>query len=392
MLKTEIKRHGFFLCRPMKGAIAAGACALLLLFLPVTVMADPLIPANSPSAARPAGVAVDQIKVSLSGKPYEGTPVNIRELTILYSDGYIASPGADQIHFLTGVSGDDNMSQAPILHAGNNDITFEYRGSVYHFSLEAVPNTPATQAALTLQNELAESLYSHTSDSIFVTIRKYRTEESEYLLTHVIINDPSQIQSGLSHDSYGGERERPSDASKRMGWVVGVNGSNFNWGTGKPEYAGVCIKNRKVMDGSRTNGMEICLKEDGTLFSPPGGLSGEDLLAMGVRDSWSCGDTLLIDGGRGVNNGIQSHQYRYPRTAVGMVKPGEYYLITAGSGHYKGGMTYDEVRNVLLDHGCTYGKCMDGGGSSTLVFENCVVNVPAEGIERPVADYLFFSE
>lgn len=77
-----------------------------------------------------------------------------------------------------------------------------------------------------------------------------------------------------------------------------------------------------------------------------------------------------------------------------MVEPREYYLITAGSGHYKGGMTYDEVRDVLLAHGCTYGKCMDGGGSSTLVFENEVINVPAEGSgrERAVEDFCTFQK
>ena len=373
----------------LKKALFAGAVAMFLLFLPEEVRGEDLN-LNSINTAEDAVVMVERINVILSGTPYEGSRIQIKELSILYSDGFMEKLSGDQVHF---VDQDPNtwVNEAPILHEGENDIQFEYMGTIYRFNIKAVPNTPVSQAVTMLQEELAESLYSHVSDTIFVTIRKYRTAESEYFLTHVIINDPSQIRSGLAHDSYGGERERPSDASRRMGWVVGVNGSNFNWGTGKPEYAGICIKNRKVMDGSRTNGMEICLKDDGTLFSPPSGLTGDELLAMGVRDSWSCGDTLLISDGHGVNYGIQSHQYRYPRTAVGMVKPGEYYLITAGSGHYKGGMTYDEVRNVLLEHGCTYGKCMDGGGSSTLVFENHVVNVPAEGVERAVADYLFFS-
>ena len=77
-----------------------------------------------------------------------------------------------------------------------------------------------------------------------------------------------------------------------------------------------------------------------------------------------------------------------------MVEPGEYYLITAGSGHYKGGMTYNEVLDVLLVHGCTYGKCMDGGSFSMLVFEYKVINVLAEesGRERAVEDFLYFSD
>ena len=54
-------------------------------------------------------------------------------------------------------------------------------------------------------------------------------------------------------------------------------------------------------------------------------------------------------------------------------------------------MTYDEIRSVLLQFGCTFGKCADGGGSSTLVFEGDVLNSPAENdTERPVADFLYF--
>ena len=55
-------------------------------------------------------------------------------------------------------------------------------------------------------------------------------------------------------------------------------------------------------------------------------------------------------------------------------------------------MTYTEVRDVLLENGCTFGKCMDGGGSSTLVFEGDIVNTPASDGERPASDFLYFIE
>ena len=362
---------------------------ILLFFYCQNVSADPFIPSGIINTPKETRVSVEKIKVTIKGKVYEGTLVDIDKLTIYYNDGLIETIPGRRIRFVQSENR-MNENEVPILHAGRNEIRFLWQGSVFHFFIDAVANTPATLAARQLQDEINDSWHSYTSDSIFVTIRKYKTEQSEYLLSHVIINDPSQIRSGLSHDTYGGEREKPSDASKRMGWIIGINGSNFSWGTGRPEYAGLCIKNRKLMEGRYTNGMEICLKKDGTLFSPEKGLTGEELISMGVTDTWSCGDCLLISDGKGVNYSIQSQQYRYPRTAIGMVMPGEYYIITAGSGGYKGGMTYDEVREVLLRNGCTFGKCMDGGGSSTLVFENEVENPIAKKRERAVADYLFF--
>ena len=376
------RKKPFFMQVSIRALIAV--IAAVLLFLPFDRAEAGTL--NSSVCLTGKGVSEEEISVKLYEKPYDGTVLKIKSMEIRYSDGLIRRFPGDVVEFPGGT--------APTLCTGTNDIRFSINGENFHFYIDSLPATVATYAVENAQAELATALYSHVSDSIFVTIRKYQSDESEYLLTHVIIEDPSQINSALANDTYGGERECPSDASERLGWVVGVNGSNFSWETNRPVYAGVYIKDRKIMEGTAANGMEICLMEDGTLFSPDEGTSGEELLMQGVTDTWSCGDTLLIQDGEAVNVGIQSNQYRYPRTAIGMVEPGEYYLITAGSGHYKGGMTYDEVRDVLLAHGCTYGKCMDGGGSSTLVFENEVINVPAEGSgrERAVEDFLYFSE
>ena len=55
-------------------------------------------------------------------------------------------------------------------------------------------------------------------------------------------------------------------------------------------------------------------------------------------------------------------------------------------------MTYDEIRSTLMSRDCGFGKCLDGGGSSSLVFEKQLLNNPAAGSERPVTDFLYFTE
>jgi exopolysaccharide biosynthesis protein len=47
---------------------------------------------------------------------------------------------------------------------------------------------------------------------------------------------------------------------------------------------------------------------------------------------------------------------------------------------------------VLFELGCGYGKCMDGGGSASLVVDGELINTPAGGEERPVADFLYFTD
>ena len=312
-----------------------------------------------------------------------GKKPGITGVVIVYENGYSRELGLDEVEFLDDI--DEKMLP------GENVYHFQYLGGTYSILVHANTTTFVEDAVKYFKKEVANADYKYISDSIFVTITSHKTANSFYYLSHIVINDPSQIRSGLSHDTYGGEREKPTDAAKRLGWVIGTNGSNFSYETGRPVYAGTCIKNRQVMEPGTTNGLEICLMSNGVLFSPEMFVDPYKLIASGVTDTWSCGDTLLVIDGENVNVGDANEDYRYPRTAIGMVQPCEYYLITAGTTGYAMGLTYREIRDILLEHDCTFGKCMDGGGSSSLVFQGKLINTPVT-TERPVVDFLYFVE
>ena len=337
------------------------------------------------------GVDIDPIEITgasinVSGLLYEEDMLKFDTITLKYEDGKTIKVGKDEVEL-------SPEADLP-LTAGKNEIPFIYNGKMYTFTVDVLHDTEIRRATIRYAKEIETAEYSHLSETIMVTVNRYREAEYTYLLTHIIIDDPSQIHAGLSNDDYGGERETPSSAAKRLNWVVGINGSNFDYATNTPTMADAIIKNGQVMPDSKfvANGMEICLTNSGNLFSPQQGMTVNDLLNMGVTDTWCCGDTLLISNGEAVNVGIQSLDYRYPRTAIGMVRPCEYYLITAGEAGYSNGMTYDEIRDTLMSLDCGFGKCLDGGGSSTLIFEDKMLNSPATGSERPVTDFLYFTE
>ena len=320
------------------------------------------------------------------GLLFQEDMLNVTGIRLQYKDGHEEHAEMDEVRL-------EPEAYLPLVY-GDTEISFDYRGGTYAFTVNASRDTEIHRAMKDYADEIASAKYLHLTDTIMVTINEYETDEYYYLLTHIIIDDPSQIHAGLSNDDYGGARETPTSAAERLGWVVGINGSNFSYVTNTPTMADISIKNSQVMPDSKmtANGMEICLTNSGNLFSPQQGMTVQDLLAMGVTDTWCCGDTLLISNGQAVNVGIQSEQYRYPRTAIGMVRPCEYYIITAGNGGYNKGMTYDEIRDTLMSRDCGFGKCLDGGGSSSLVFEKQLLNIPATGSERPVTDFLYFTE
>ena len=86
----------------------------------------------------------------------------------------------------------------------------------------------------------------------------------------------------------------------------------------------------------------------------------------------------------------------YPRSAVGMIRRGEYVLLVAdGPGKVSTGsrgLDHYQLCNIFRRYGCVYAYQMDGGGSATLAYRGRVLNNPSDGSERPVADFLYFRE
>lgn len=153
------------------------------------------------------------------------------------------------------------------------------------------------------------------------------------------------------------------------------------------------IKNGKIVKDGTTTGSEVCLDIDGKLFTPQAGISAAKLLKQGVKDVFGTADPLLIQNGKKIDLASQHkiNSYYYNRTGIAMVHPGEYYIITAGENNYRRGVSFAEMQSIFSDLGCCFARSLDGGGSSSLVVKNKLLNSPAGNAERPVVDFLAFS-
>lgn len=109
------------------------------------------------------------------------------------------------------------------------------------------------------------------------------------------------------------------------------------------------------------------------------------------------GGPQLISGGRsttvsetaGYATGF--YQQRHPRTAIGWRKDGTLVLVTVDGRQPQRsvGMTIEELANLMLGLGCVEALNMDGGGSTTMVVKDRVVNSPSDLLgERAVSDAL----
>jgi exopolysaccharide biosynthesis protein len=108
------------------------------------------------------------------------------------------------------------------------------------------------------------------------------------------------------------------------------------------------------------------------------------------------GPQLLASGGfvaeaEAANYSQSLMRLRHPRTAIGRREDGRLILVTVdGRQPQKSvGMTIEELAKLMLELGCREALNLDGGGSTTMVIKNRIVNSPSDQIgERPVSDAL----
>ena len=106
------------------------------------------------------------------------------------------------------------------------------------------------------------------------------------------------------------------------------------------------------------------------------------------------GGPLLLSGGRVVLDPRAEQFGSYfsgpnARTAVGRTRAGKNLIIVVDKNGGAGGVSWDELAALCRDLlGCTEAMGFDGGGSSTMFVGDEVVNSPAGGAQRKVANIL----
>ena len=132
------------------------------------------------------------------------------------------------------------------LKKGENSIAVTYNNKTYTVKIKAKKKPAAINARSKFKEKAASADYEFEDETLFSTVKKKHTDTGTYLLTHIVVNSPDQVQGGLSYDSFGGEREQPSGFEVGNNAVIVTNGSYFSYETGQPACGNVFIKNGKI--------------------------------------------------------------------------------------------------------------------------------------------------
>lgn len=153
--------------------------------------------------------------------------------------------------------------------------------------------------------------------------------------------------------------------------IAGINGGAFSdtsWrGTGGAPL-GTVISNNKLLMYDPESPI-IGITADGQLLC--GKYTLDELKADKVTDAVTYGP-ILVQGGNPV---APTDSSRAPRTAIGQTKDGTMiFVITDGRSIKHLGASYQDVQNLMLQYHAVTAANLDGGSSTTMVYQGKVIN------------------
>ena len=276
------------------------------------------------------------------------------------------------------------------LPAGASTITITYNGKEYPFTVNAnktvsenIKQSPDETSARITQEEMDNADYSYEGNNLQIAIFRH-TEPDTYFISHVITGNNNVPEVALDKDIL----KEASSIEKNQQlheWIFGVNGSYYDedYLPDNPLY----IYNGKILIDGDSSGNELCITDEGELFTPKTGIPASKLTEAGVKWTAVSENPVIINNGEKAE--LPEKESMLPKTVIGMVNKHEYYIITNSNGTKSSDMTYKDIQNILYEKGCSYAKALSSGSNVSLMFNGEVINQNTVD-DKPIIDCFVF--
>jgi len=239
-----------------------------------------------------------------------------------------------------------------------------------------------------------EIIGTYSDAHMQVTLVQYVRNDTAIYAADVQLTGAEYLKTAFAQDTYGKNiTEKTSEMAAEHNAVLAINGDYY--GT---QESGYVIRNGIIYrDSAKKNTDVLCVYADGTLEVVDGeSVTAQALLDSGVWQAFSFGPGLLADGEITVSETeeVGKAMASNPRTALGMISPLHYvFVVSDGRTDESEGLSLYQLAEFMQSLNVTTAYNLDGGGSSTMVFEGEVVNNPAGGKsankERSVSDIVY---
>ena len=251
--------------------------------------------------------------------------------------------------------------------------------------------TPEATAAPTEAAQVISTANSYSDGNVIISISEVRAYDSTVYVADVVLSSPEYLQTAFANSTFGRNvTARTSSIAENANAVLAINGDYYG-----ARQSGYVIRNGVIYRSkANRNAEDLVIYQDGSFgIINESEISAQALLDSGAWNVLSFGPALLIDGEIAVssNEEVGRAMASNPRTAIGIVDDLHYlFVVSDGRTNASEGLSLRELAQVLKELGAKTAYNLDGGGSSTMVFQGQVVNNPTSNgkriTERSVSD------
>ena len=253
---------------------------------------------------------------------------------------------------------------------------------------------PTPQPDLFTDGEEIFDENSYKNANINIKITLYREKNTDVHVAEVQLRTAEYFRTAFAKNTFGRNiKEHTSAIARANGAVFAINGDYYG-----ARNSGYVIRNGVLYRDSSAGRDAMVLYYDGSVrIVREGTVAAKDLLNDGAWQTFTFGPGLISGGSVIVDEDdeVKAHLDSNPRTCIAMIEP-LHYLIAVSDGRTSrnAGLTLYELANFMKSLGASEAYNMDGGGSSTMVFMDRVINQPtSQGTtigERGVSDIVYF--
>ena len=235
---------------------------------------------------------------------------------------------------------------------------------------------------------------SYQDENITITLTQYREYDTSIYVADITLSSPEYLQTALAQNAYGRNvTEKTSEMAVENGAILAINGDYYG-----AQESGYVLRNGVLYRGIAERGQEdLVIYEDGSFeIITEDEVTAQELLDRGAVQILSFGPALVTGGDVSVTAGEEVGKARSsnPRTAIGVIDDLHYvFVVSDGRTDESEGLSLYQLAEFMSELGAETAYNLDGGGSSSMVFNGNVINNPTTSgnriKERSVSDIVY---
>ncbi len=252
-------------------------------------------------------------------------------------------------------------------------------------------------SASTVASTAASTQDSYQDDNVSINLKEYNSNGTTVHVAEVSSDSQTYLKTAFAQGSYGKNvTATTSDIADSVDAILAINGDYYG-----AREKGYVIRNGELYRNTANAGAEdLVIYKDGSFgIINESEVSAEELLEKGAVQTLSFGPALIENGKVSVDSDdeVGRAMGSNPRTAIGIKSDGTYiFVVSDGRTDESEGLSLLELAEFMSSLGVETAYNLDGGGSSTMVFNGDIVNTPTgggigngSGSERKVSDIVY---